>query len=214
LEARDDDLPAADFRCAVNRDEVTVQNARIPHAHAADPEQEMRLRLEQIRIELIARLDVFLREDRRTRRHPADERQADLLPDRVLQTDTARRARDQLYGTLALERAQMLLCGVDGLELEPCSNLGAGRRHAGVADSLLDDAENLLLTGGKLTHGRAPVRMSSLMLYTAARYGSSCFRKSNRPSTAVFAIPAARVRTLEPKIPGSDAISARLAPLL
>ena len=96
VKARDDDLPAAHLGGAMHGDEVAVENARILHAHAVNTQQVMRLRAEQLWIEFVMCLDVFLRENRVTGRDPAAERQTHLLAQRVLELDAAGSARHQL----------------------------------------------------------------------------------------------------------------------
>src|SRR5690606_26725229 len=152
LEANDDDLPVANLGRAMHGDGIAVEDAGIAHAHAFDPQQEMRLLLEQIRIDLIARLDVLLGEDRRARRDPADERQAELLAQRILEPDPTRRAGQQLDRPFALERAQMLLRRIDRLELQALRDLRARRRHAGRVDRLLYQMKDLPLTRSEIPH--------------------------------------------------------------
>src|SRR5690606_172011 len=156
LETRDDDLSVPDVRRAVHGHEIAVQNTGVPHAHALYPAQKMRLRLEQIGIDLIARLDMLLGKNRRARRDAADERQAELLAQRILQTNAARRAGQQLDRTFALERAQMLLGRIDRPELQPLSNLCPGRRHTGAVNRLLDQIQNLSLTRSEIAHRTEP----------------------------------------------------------
>src|SRR5690606_2476569 len=151
--------------------EIAIENAGVPHAHALHAEQEVRLRLEQIGIDLIARLDVLLGEDRRAGRDAPDERQTELLAQRILQTDAPRRAGQELDRPLALERAQMLLGRIDRPELQPLSDLGPGRRHAGRVDRLLDQIQNLPLARGEIAHRSGPrselYDRLDLILYTA-----------------------------------------------
>ena len=58
VEPRDDDLPAADFRGAMYRDEIAVENPGIFHAHAVHPEQVMRFRIEEPGIDFVMRLNI------------------------------------------------------------------------------------------------------------------------------------------------------------
>ena len=43
-----DDLPAANLRCTVYRHEVAVENTRVLHTHAVNPQQVVRLWMEQL----------------------------------------------------------------------------------------------------------------------------------------------------------------------
>src|SRR5690606_21824918 len=63
----DDDLPISHLWRAVHGDDVGVQNADVLHTHAAHLQQVVRLRLEDLRIDLISAFDVLLREDGPTR---------------------------------------------------------------------------------------------------------------------------------------------------
>ena len=103
LEARDDDLAIAHLGRAMHGDQIAVQDAGVLHAHAAHFQQVMRLGLEQLRIDLIARLDVLLGEDRAARGDAADQRQAQLFAQDVLQLDAARGAGNQIDDALALQ---------------------------------------------------------------------------------------------------------------
>src|SRR5690606_21302665 len=152
LETNDDDLSVANLGRALHGDEIAVEDAGIAHAHAFDPQQEMRLLLDQIRLDLIASLDMLLGEDRRARRDPADERQAEMLTQRILEPDASRRARQQLDRSLALERAQMLLGRIDRLELQALRDLRARRRHAGRMDRFLYQMKDLPLTRCEIPH--------------------------------------------------------------
>jgi hypothetical protein len=69
-------------------------------------------RLEERGIDVVARLDVLLGEDRPAGGDAADERQAHLLAQRVAQLDAARGAGAQFEHALALQGAQVLLGGV------------------------------------------------------------------------------------------------------
>lgn len=128
-------------------DEVAIEDAGILHAHADDLQQVVRLRLEEVGIDLVARLDVFLGEDRAARRDPADERQAELLAHGVLQLDAARGAGDQRDHSLAGECAQVLFGGIRRAEAELGGDLRAGGRHAGFSHGALDEAEDFGLAG-------------------------------------------------------------------
>jgi hypothetical protein len=98
--------------------EIAVENAGIAHAHTLHAQQEVRFLLEQAGIDLVARLDMLLGQDRRPGRDPPDERQAELVAQRILEPDAARGAREELDGPLALERAQVILGRIDRAETE------------------------------------------------------------------------------------------------
>jgi len=115
------------------------------------------LRVEQGRVELVVRLDVFLGEDRTAGGHPANERQAHLLAQRILELNTARRARHELEHAFFLQRAQVFLGRVRRPETQLARNLGTCRRHPCLADKLLNHSENFSLPGGQLAHFSSPV---------------------------------------------------------
>src|SRR6185503_16741539 len=141
-------------------DQVTVQDADVAHAHAADPQEVVRTRAEQRRIDLEAALDVLLGEDRAASGHAADERQAELLAQRVLQHDAARAPRHQGDYALALQGAQVLLGGVGGAEAERFRDLRTRGWQPVRSDCVLDELEDLALAGREVRHG-SPVWMTS-----------------------------------------------------
>ncbi len=153
LEARHDDLAVAHLGRAVHRDQVAVEDADVAHAHAAHLEQVVRPRLEELRVDLVVRLDVFLGEDGPAGGDAADQRQAHLLAQRVAQLDAARGAGTQLEHALALQGAQVLLGGIGRLEAERLGDLGPRRRHAVLGERLLDEAQDLALARSEVVHG-------------------------------------------------------------
>ena len=107
----------------------------------------MRLRMENGGIDLQVILDVFLGEDGTARGDAADERQAHLLAQGILELDAARGTGQQRDDALARQRAQVLLGGVGGTEAELIGDFLAGGRHAGFLDRALDEPQNLGLPG-------------------------------------------------------------------
>src|ERR1044072_6946374 len=89
------DLAITHFGRSMDCDQVAVPNAGVAHTHALDSEQEVRLLLEQIRIDLIASLDVLLRQKRRTCRNSSNERQPQLLTQRIFESNSSGRAPQQ-----------------------------------------------------------------------------------------------------------------------
>ena len=129
----------------------------------------MRLRAEKLWIEFVMRLDVFLRENRVTGRNLADERQAHLLTQRVLELDAARGARQEFEHALALQGPQVFFSGIGRLEPELPGNFGARRWHAGFGNKLLNHLENLLLSGGQFAHlNSSCINSQYLGLYTVS----------------------------------------------
>ncbi len=63
----------------MNGDQIAMQDPGILHAHALHLQQVMRLRLKQLRIDLITRLDMLLGQDRTARGDPSDERQPPVV---------------------------------------------------------------------------------------------------------------------------------------
>ena len=74
-EPGDHDLAAARLARPVHREQVAFQDARIAHRQAAHAQQVVGARREQIRIDLIAALQMLLGEDRAARGHASDDRQ-------------------------------------------------------------------------------------------------------------------------------------------
>ena len=131
-------------------DQIPIEDAGVLHRHADDLQQVMRPRREDVRIDVEAGLDVLLGEDRATRSDAADQRQADLLADGVLQFDASRGARHERNHPFTGERTQMLLGGIGGLEPELLRYLCPRWRHAGFCNSSLDESENFGLAGGEV----------------------------------------------------------------
>src|SRR5579863_6716272 len=115
----------------------------------------MRPRLKYPRIDLQSRLEVLLGKNGLTGGHPADERQAHLLADGVLELDAARGAGHQGDDSLAGQGPQMLLGRVGRAETELVRDLGARRRHAALTDETLDQAQDLCLARGKVGHSES-----------------------------------------------------------
>src|SRR3981081_2649818 len=121
----------------------------------------MRPWLKQSRIDLQPRLEVLFGENGLASGHPADERQPELLPDGVLELDPPRGARHERDDALAGQGPQMLLGGVGGAETQLVRDFGARRRHAGIGDEALDEAQDLCLARGEIGH------FACLFIYTA-----------------------------------------------
>src|SRR5262245_7249154 len=148
VQARDHDLPGTRLLRLVHSEDVAVEDAGVAHAHAADLQQVVGARAEEVRVDRVAADDVLLGEDRRARGDAADERQ----PHGLLQPDPARGAVEDLEDAFALERAQMLLGGVGGGEVEHARDLGARRRKTGFRDRVADELQDLRLPRGELLH--------------------------------------------------------------
>src|SRR3981081_288256 len=121
----------------------------------------MRPWLKQSRIDLQPRLEVLFGENGLAGGHSADERQPDLLPDGVLELDPPRGAGYERDDALTGQGPQMLLGGVGGAETQLVRDFGARRRHAGIGDEALDEAQDLCLARGEIGH------FACLFIYTA-----------------------------------------------
>src|SRR5437773_5320948 len=161
LQARHHDLAAADFRGAVHRDLIPVEDPGIFHAHAGDLQQVVRPWLKQSRIDLQPRFEVLFGENGLAGGHPAYERQPDLLPHCVLELDPPRSAGHERDDALAGQGPQMLLGCVGGAEAQLVRDFGARRRHTGIGDEALDQTQDLCLARGKVGH------FACLFIYTA-----------------------------------------------
>src|SRR5688572_6105084 len=188
VQARDDDLSCSDVGCSMHRNQIAVQNAGIAHAHAVHAKQKVRRLLEQIGIDLITSLDVFLGENRLTRCDASNERQADLLAQRIFESNAARHTGQKLDDAFALERAQMLLGRVDGAKFQRLGNFGTRRRHARFVHSLLNQKQNLPLPRSEIAHGLRPVYKISMTLYTARRLDESSECDRRKKSLALAAL--------------------------
>ena len=100
---------------------------------------------------------MLLGEDRAAGGDAADERQADLLAQRVLEHDAARAAGDQSEHALALQGAQVFLGSVGGPEAERFRDFRTRGRHAVRGNRVLDEFEDLALAGRKFVRHAAPV---------------------------------------------------------
>ena len=117
----------------------------------------MRLGVEQVRVHLVPRFDVFLGEDGAPCGYPPDERQArrrrHVADDAFLQLNTTRGAGHQFQHALALKGTQMVFGGIGGLEAQPTSNFRTRGRHTVFLDVVADEFEDLLLAGSEIRHG-------------------------------------------------------------
>ncbi|MGF6368377.1 hypothetical protein OKW40_001127 [Paraburkholderia sp. RAU6.4a] len=182
---RDDDLAVLRFGALLHREQVAVENARVAHRQAAHLQQVVGLAREQRRVTRVVLRDMFLREDRATRRDPADQRQRQLhqarmrqgeLIRRVLlpgqQADAARRAGREFDHALARQRAQMFFRGIGRTEAEFGGNFRASGRKAGAFDRAADQIENLLLSCGEFCHGHCMYEQVTVFLYSIRRISS------------------------------------------
>src|SRR5712672_1675747 len=164
VHARHHDLPRARFARAVHGEQVTVENARIAHAHAADFQQVVGAGLKQSGIHLATPLDVLLGEEWTPRGDAADKRQ----PEALGQPDAARGARGQLDRAFSLQHAQMLFGGVGRAVAERLRDLDPGGREAGLLDGFADEVEDFLLLVGELFgHGTSV----SVFIYSLCPFG-------------------------------------------
>src|SRR6266699_3359475 len=156
---RHHDLARARLARAVHGEQVAVEDAVVPHAHAAYLEQIVGARLEQGRIDLAVPFDVLLGEDGAPGSNSADKRQPGLFGE----ADAARGARGQLDRAFPVQDAQMLLGGVGRAVAERLGDLRAGGRKTGLLDGFADEVEDFALLGGELFGHGASV---SVYLYT------------------------------------------------
>src|SRR5262245_54789616 len=123
LQSRDDGLSIPDLGCAMHGHQIAVQDACVTHAHALNAQQEGRRLLEELRIYLIASFDVLFRQNRLTRGYFYDQRQSQLLTQRVFEPNTARGTRQELDDSFSFERTQMILGRVRRTKLEDFCDL-------------------------------------------------------------------------------------------
>jgi hypothetical protein len=137
-------------------DEIAIEDAGILHGHADHLEQVVRTRLEDRRIDVQAGFDVLFGENRTAGGDAADERQAHLFADGVLQLDAARGAGNERDDPFARERAQVLFGSVGRAKTELAGDLGACGRHARFVDEALDETQDLGLAWCQVGHGLGP----------------------------------------------------------
>jgi hypothetical protein len=113
------------------------------------------------RIDLQPCLEILLRKDRLTGCYPANEGQSHLLADGVLQLNASGSARNERDDALAGQCPQMLLGGVGRTEPQLKGDLGPRRRHPGLGNEALDQAQDLSLARGEVGHINLPVYIYS-----------------------------------------------------
>ena len=143
LEARHNDLPAADLRRAMDGNEIAIEDAGIFHTHAFHTQQIVRFGIKKRRIEFVMRLDMFLGEDWTAGCNPAHERQPHLFAQGILELDTTGSARHEFDRAFFLQRPQVLLGGIGRPETEFAGDLGTRWRHPEFGDKFLNHIENL-----------------------------------------------------------------------
>ena len=181
-DARHDDLAVAHFLSGLHGEQVTVHDASVAHRHAAHLQQIVRLALEKTAFDGVALIDMFLRENGRTGCHAANQRQnklvrtgdgqvelraarrVDIAHGVGAQANAARRTADQLDHAFACQGLQVFFCRIGGFETQLGCNFGARWRSAGASDGVLDQVQNLLLTGGELgAVGHGAIQYSQLI---------------------------------------------------
>src|SRR5690606_38178424 len=149
LEPRDHDAARVGDRGAVHRDQVAVLDPDADDAVAFDPQQEIRARPEQGRIELVARLDMALGEDWRTGRDAPDQGQfegrATAAPRR--QADPASTSWKQFDQSLFSKGNQMLADSIY-IDVEVRAELLETRRAMPGGDPAGQDLEDFELARG------------------------------------------------------------------
>ena len=145
--------------------QVAIQDAGVPHGHAAHLEQVVRLALKQAVFNVIGLVHMLLRENWRAGCHPAYERQGklgeagqrELMAARfvdgaqcvALEANAARGATDQIDHAFAGQRLQMFFGGVGRFETQLGRDFGTCGRSARACNRALDEVQNLLLAGGE-----------------------------------------------------------------
>src|SRR5690606_3743497 len=155
IDPRHHDVTIAGFAGLVHREQVAVVDACLDHAVTLDREQEVGAGLEEVGRDIAVVVDGFHRQDRTACGHSTDDGQALLLAGG--QADATRGAGYHLNGLLPLQRAQVFLGGVGGLEAHFPGDLRTGGGETGFLQVILDIRENLRLTWRKVDHCAAPV---------------------------------------------------------
>jgi len=147
----------------VHRQQVTVEDADVLHAHAVYAQQIVGLGVEEGRVDVAGLLDVLFGKNRRTGSDPADDGQAGFfgLGFQARDADAAGSARRHFDRALAGKGLEVLLGGIGRLEAQLLSNLGAGRREAVVFQAALDERENFGLAWRQFQHGERSVFLYS-----------------------------------------------------
>src|SRR2546430_11335320 len=152
-QARHDDLAAARLLGAMHREQVAIEDADVAHRHAAHAQQIVGARREEVRVDLVASLQVLFGEDRRTGGHAPHHRQLEQLPSAVAgpaiaYPDAARSARRDLDRALFLQRAQMLFGRVHRAKPHTLGDFRARRRIARHLGELAHEAQDFRLAVG------------------------------------------------------------------
>ena len=156
-EASDDDLPASRFLRAMHREQISLEDAGVTHRKAAHAQQIVSARREEIRVDLVMAGEIFFRQNWCPRRHAPDHRQLEqargaAAAAAIAHADAARGARGDLDRALLLERAQVLLGGVDRAKAHPLGDFGARRRVARDLGQLAHEAQDFALPVGESVH--------------------------------------------------------------
>ena len=124
--------------------QVAIQDAALDHAVTSNLQQVVGTGAEERGGQFAVVLDVFLRKDRITRGHPADDGQTMFLG----QLDAARGPRNHFDGTLPGQRLQVLLGRIGAFEAKLPGDIGTGGWIAGFFEVALDEVEHLRLSRG------------------------------------------------------------------
>ena len=125
--------------------QVAIEDAGVAHAHAAHLEQVVGAGREQAGVYLVAALDVLGSEDGAAGGNPPDQGQAEGFHEAY----APGAAFFKGDGTLGGEGAEVGFRCVGGAEAEGGADLGPGGGAAFLLDSVADELQDLLLTGGE-----------------------------------------------------------------
>src|SRR5260221_14386911 len=123
-------------------------------------------------------------QDRTAGSDAPDERQSQLFTQNVLELNAAGSAGDEIDDALALQGAQVFLGCIRRLEAQSARDFRACGRHSVFHDGVLNEPQDLGLTGGKVRHA-SPVYVASDCYYIQ----SSGTGKSLRGTVICRAIP-------------------------
>ena len=202
VDPRDDRLAVLGHVRAPDRHQVAVEDAVVAHLIALDPQQVIRALPEQRAVEREHLVGFGRRADRRTRRHPAEDRQLQpagraMRSTCLAQADAARAIGHQLQAALGGERFEVLDHPARAGEAVGGLDFRNAGRHAFALAEAFDEGQDAGLPFGECVHG--------INIYTfrdPLQPGPWCERMSHGPRRRAFD-ESAMLPLLPPGIPGA-----------